>query len=89
MSERVAVDPTIAQRVQEFLTEATSGPERGGISGELVVGDVKVDVAASRDWGVLFTRELPCGSVVTEKLNMPDLSLTSAGEAIGRLARAA
>lgn len=83
------LDPTIATRVQEYVTEALTGPLKGGLAGELRVGSVVLDAAASRDWGVQFSRSLPGGTIAQERLAGPEISVSHAGAAISRLLQAA
>lgn len=42
----------IADRLSEFVLEATEGPDLGGIAGQVRLGQTVVDLAASRGWGV-------------------------------------
>lgn len=84
LTSALIVDPTVASKVQDYLTEAESGPEHGGIAGELRVGDVKLDVCASRGWGVQFTRTLPTGEKLSRKLEGV-FTVEAAGAVIGEL----
>lgn len=83
------IDPMIATRIKEYLEEALNGPEKGGIAGDLLVGQVKVEAIASRGWGVQFSRELPNGDKALEHLRGADLTIDGAGAALGKLLHAA
>lgn len=83
------IDPAVVTSLQDYLTEAKSGPELGGITGELYVDSIKIDVAASRGWGVAFTRTLPNGKTATQRIAGQDVTTPAATGAIQLLLKAA
>ena len=84
----VGIDPSLTAAVQEYLDEATSGPTRGGIAGELTVAGMLCEAYASRDWGVEFARDVAGAGRVRERLSGAQLTLDDAGVALGKLLRA-
>lgn len=71
--------------VSEFIEEALSGPERGGITREIVIGGEVIDFAASRGWGVQIARKSANGEVLVKHLTGEALTLDAAEAAVQSL----
>lgn len=75
--------PAVVDRLAEFVTEATSGPDKGGIAGQVRVGDRVVELAASRGWGVQVSTGSGPGTR-TERVGQ-DATVPAVVAAIGRV----
>lgn len=89
MGNSTAIDTAAVTRVNEFLDEAISGPDKGGVAGDVHIGGVTIEAVASRGWGVEFSRHLPSGATARERLTGDDLTIVAASTAIGKLLNAA
>lgn len=73
--------------VTMLIREATNGPERSGVSAAISIGGARIDVSASRGWGVQFTRALPGGRVERCHLAGDELTIERATAACLELSR--
>ena len=80
-----AATAKLADTVTRFLEEARTGPLHSGLTETINVLGTTIEMAASRDWGIRFTRALPDGSSEFRHLAGDDLTLEKAAAAYAEL----
>jgi hypothetical protein len=85
-----AVAPSVPETelydlVTKFIHEAMSGPEYSGMSQTVRADGVEIEMLASRNWGLRFSRSLSDDRTESRHLNGDDLTVERAAAAYAEL----